>query len=175
MNQRLGRLIIVSALASLSATQSARAQNAEPVRHPVEITPFASLDSSFSVRTGAAINFAWTPKIKIESEIEIDGSNDAFATSVAALYSMPHTVRVVPYLAAGLGLEQYAFLVTLPLGTGVPVLRLSPTVNLGAGLNVPIGANWSLRSDVRWIGSVGERAPDHVRVFGGITFGAGRR
>ena len=181
MRQRICRSIIVFALASLSAAQSAQAQSDEGAspRRPVEITPFVSLDSLSSVRTGAAISFAWTPRVALESEIDIDGSNDAIGTSVTLFYSMPRTGFVVPYIAGGVGIEQYPFLITFPTDINTTVsfatLRLSPTISAGAGLKVPVRDNWGVRTDVRWIGSFGERAPEHWRVFGGITFGAGRR
>src|SRR4249920_656692 len=127
--------VIVLAIGGLpAAAQSTGTDNAAPV----EVTPYVSLGSYPSPRVGAAIAFRLTPTLSIESEVgyhhDIAG---ALSLSAALLYDLPRIGRVIPYLAAGAGLEQYATAVRLPGGAFAAQQRTAFAINTGGGLKVP--------------------------------------
>jgi hypothetical protein len=45
------------------------------------------------------------------------------------------------------------------------------TVNAGGGLKMPISENVGLRTDARWLKSIGEDGNEQFRVAQGISFG----
>jgi hypothetical protein len=90
---------------------------------PVEVTPFISLGSGFSSRIGASIAFPVTQHLNVEAEVGYRRNEIAALSAIANLvYGLPRLGRVAPYLATGIGLEQY----------GVPTL--------GALIATPLGA-----------------------------------
>ena len=72
------------------------------------MTPYVSLGSYPSPRVGAAVAVRLTPTLSVESEV---GYRHDMASRLSAtaslLYDLPRIGRVMPYLAAGAGLEEY--------------------------------------------------------------------
>ena len=55
---------------------------------------------------GAAIAFAFTPTLSVETEIGYrHGEIDALSSTVSLLYNLPRLGRVTPYFAGGVGLN----------------------------------------------------------------------
>jgi opacity protein-like surface antigen len=95
------------------ATHSAYAQNNSLHGAAMEVTPFMSHDSTFRWRIGAAISYAWTSRLNVETEIDSStGINqvkgEELGASVNLLYSLRGADRVRPYVAGGAGVEQYS-------------------------------------------------------------------
>jgi hypothetical protein len=42
-------------------------------------------------------------------------------------------------------------------------------VNAGGGLTVGVDSRWSFRTDARWYNGLGPDAPEHWRLFTGVT------
>ena len=175
--KRLALVLVIGLVLTMSiGALPALAQSAEPVTHPVEITPFVSTGSVLSSRVGAAIAFAITPKLSLETEIGYRrGEIDALSSSVSLLYNLPQLGRVTPYLAGGVGLEQYGAPAVQPGGGIVALSRMAFTVNAGGGLKVPIDDTWGFRTDARWFNGVGRDVGEHWRLYNGVTFGTGTR
>ena len=174
---RLAGWVLAFAVTALPAhAQVARDDTAsESKRAPIEITPFASLGSHFSSQIGAAIAFAWTSKISLEAEVGYRrGEVNALSSNVSLLYDLPRVRAVTPYLAGGVGLAQYASVIDVPQFGPVTHSQLAVTANAGGGLKVPVEKNWGFRTDARWFQGIG-KAPEHWRVYNGVTIGAGRR
>ena len=154
------------------AQEDSRRRGDERQSREVEVTPFVSLGSVYSSRIGAAIAFAWTSQLSVEAEVGYRRSEiDALSSSVSLLYDLPRIGRLAPYLAGGIGLEQYGAPVQIP-GSGLVTLRKTAfTVNAGGGVKVPIDDTWAFRADARWINSVGKEGPEHWRLYNGVTFG----
>jgi hypothetical protein len=142
----------------------------------VTVTPFVSLGSFVSSRVGAAIAFPWTDKTSIEVEVGYRRQElNALSAHLSLLHDLPRIGRVTPYVAAGIGLEEYGVAVPQP-GNGVATLaRTSVAVNAGGGVKVPVDDRWGVRTDARWFNGLGEQAGEHWRVFNGVTLKAGPR
>jgi hypothetical protein len=41
-------------------------------------------------------------------------------------------------------------------------------------VRVPVDDKWGLRADMRWSNGLGSKAPERLRLYNGITFGAGK-
>ena len=143
---------------------------------PVEVTPYASLGSYPSPRVGAAIAFPLTQTLSVESEVGYR-HDMAGRLSVAAslLYDLPRIGRLMPYLAAGAGLEEYFTALKLPDGALAAQSRTAFAINAGGGLKVPVDDNWGIRTDARWFNGLGSEAGEHWRLYNGVTFPTGRR
>ena len=174
------RLALVQAIGLVLAitigAKPALAQSADPVTQPVEITPFVSTGSVLSSRVGAAIAFAFTPTLSLETEVGYRrGEIGAVSSTVSLLYSLPKLGRVTPYLAGGVGLEQYGAPVE-QRGLGIVAQpRIAFTINAGGGLKVPIDDTWGFRTDARWFNGVGRDVGEHWRLYNGVTLGKGAR
>lgn len=142
------------------------------------------LDSSLGL--GAAIGYDFTSNLGIEGEFGrvfdvvsdtdfIDWSLTTF--SVNAVYHFD-VLRVTPYATAGLGFERSS----IDVDTTMPVPALpSPMIvvtsesstevafNFGGGVKYKIGDNMLARADLRRFQG-NDAAPDHWRLYGGITF-----
>src|SRR5262245_14822994 len=96
------------------AALPARAQS-NPPDHPavteaptVSVTPFLSLGSTMSSRAGAVVTFPLTQSTSVEAEVGYRKAEiGAVSAYVSLVQDMPRIGRITPYLAAGLGLEQY--------------------------------------------------------------------
>ena len=155
-----------------AAAQSTGTDNAAPV----EVTPYVSLGSYPSPRVGTAVAFRLTPTLSIESEVGYRHDPiGALSLSASLLYHLPTIGRVIPYLAAGAGLEQYATAVRLPGGALAAQQRTAFAINAGGGLKVPVDDKWGIRTDARWFNGLGRDAGEHWRLYNGVTFPTGRR
>ena len=165
--------VIVLATGGLpAAAQSTNPDNAAPV----EVTPYVSLGSYPSPRVGAAVAFRLTPTLRIESEVGYcSDTAGRLSLSASLLYDLPQIGRVMPYLAAGAGLEEYGSASRQPNGTLAAQGRTAFAINAGGGLKVPIDDHWGIRTDARWFNGLGRDAGEHWRLYNGVTFPTGRR
>ena len=142
----------------------------------VEITPFVALGSESASGVGAAIRYPVAFNVTLETEVGYrPGQLHALSSHVSALYDLPRIGRVTPYLAAGIGLEQYGSAVEQPGGTVLTRRRVGLAVNAGGGLTVDATRDWAVRTDARWFNGIGRDAPEHWRLYNGVTFRAGRK
>jgi hypothetical protein len=49
------------------------------------------------------------------------------------------------------------------------------SLGTGAGLKVPAGDNWGIRTDARWFNGLGKNAGEHWRLYNGVTMPTKRR
>ena len=151
---------------------------AQPQDNPpaaVTVTRYVSLGSPFSSRVGAAIAFPLTNQMSLEAEVGYRRQEvNALSAHLSLLQDLPRIGRIRPYLAAGIGLEEYGTPVPQPSGTLATVERMALSVNAGGGIKVPVDENWGVRADARWFNGVGELAGEHWRLFNGVTWKAGK-
>ena len=179
----LTRGALIGALALVPTTGYAQSQSvAEP--RTVTVTPFlgvsfgTSNNLGSSLGLGAAIGYDWTRNLGFEAEFghvfDVAGDDDNLDWSLTNInanviyhFDVP---RVTPYAIAGLGWERSNpdFEVPDPLaltaGSSTEVAW-----NLGAGVKVPVGDRLLARGDIRRF-QVNDAAPDHWRLYGGVTF-----
>ena len=74
-----------------------------------------------------------------------------------------------------LGLEQYGTAVDVPTFGIITQPRIALTVNAGGGVRVPVNQTWGVRADARWVNGLSTFAPEHWRVYHGVTFRPGGR
>ena len=162
--------MVMAAPASAQDAGNREAALGDPA--PVMLTPFVSLGSSTSSRIGGAVSFLVAPRTSIEGEVGY--RDNAVDASVGLVYDLPRLGRITPYLAGGVGLQEYSTLESSS-NTGVLFARHTGlTVNAGGGLRVPIDRNWGVRSDARWFNGIGGQAPERWRLYNGVTLGRGR-
>jgi opacity protein-like surface antigen len=166
---------IVALLCSLVAIAPAHAQTRSDIDETrpadVEISPFVSLGSDPSSRIGVAIRFAWLSNLSVEAEVGYRrGESDALSATASLLYDLPRLGRAIPYLAAGAGLEEYTTAFVAPGGRVITQSRATFTVNAGGGVRVPVNDAWGIRADARWSNGLAQFAPEHWRVYNGVTF-----
>ena len=175
----LGTVITTLAMLAFIAG-SARAQppsaddNAAPAA--VMVTPFVSLGSPYSSRVGGAIAFPLTNNFSLEAEVGYRRQElNALSAHLSLVRDLPRIGRIRPYLAAGIGLEEYGTAWPQPNGTVATLGRMALSVNAGGGIKVPVDENWGVRADARWFNGIGDQAGEHWRLFNGVTFKAGGR
>lgn len=157
----------IFAFGHLAHAQSTRPQTDSPY---VEVIPYVSLGSSASAGIGAGVR--WPLASNFSAEIESDyrsGAPNALSANASLLFDLPRVGRATPYLAGGVGLDQYAF-AEQSRGELVVQSGTALSVNAGGGLRVPVDQNWGLRTDARWFNGVGKKAPERWRVYNGVTF-----
>jgi hypothetical protein len=171
-------VVVVAVQAFAAAPARAQAQTADDkgiTPTAVAITPFVSLGSLFSSRVGAAIAFPWTDRMSLEAEVGYRREElNALSAHLSVLHDLPRIGRVTPYLAAGIGLEEYGVFVKQPNGGLATLARTAIAVNAGGGVKAPVNDRWGVRTDARWFNGLGEQAGEHWRVFNGVTVKAGR-
>ena len=171
----------ITSLAMLACiTGSARAQaQATPDQAPpaaVIVTPFVSLGSPYSSRVGGAIAFPLTNTFSLEAEVGYRHQElHALSAHLSLIRDLPPIGRIRPYLAAGIGLEEYGTAWPQPNGTVATLGRMALSVNAGGGVKVPVDETWGIRADARWFNGVGSQAGEHWRLFNGVTFKTGGR
>ena len=173
------RVVVVFGCIMLAVAASARAQDssAQTRSHTQpEITPFVFLGSNASGGVGAAVRWPLPGRLSVELESSIRRSEvAAFSTNVSLLFDLPDVGRVTPYVAAGVGLDQFAFADRASTGDIVAQAGTAFAVNAGGDIRIRADENWGIRTDARWINGVGRRAPERLRLYNGITFrGKGR-
>lgn len=155
----------------VTAALPAAAQSTDTNKAPVEVTPYVSMGSYPSSRVGAAIAFRLTPAFSVESEVGYRRDPiGMLSMSASLLYDLPRIGPVMPYLAAGAGLEQYATAFRLPDGALAAQQRTALALNAGGGLKVPVNDNWGIRADARWFNGLGRDAGEHWRLYDGVMF-----
>jgi hypothetical protein len=142
----------------------------------ITVTPFVSLGSPYSSRVGAAIAFPVADGMSLEAEVGYRRQElNALSAHLSLLQDLPRIGRIRPYLAAGIGLEEYGVAWPQPDGKVATLGRMALSVNAGGGIKVPVDENWGARADARWFNGVGDQAGEHWRLFNGVTFKAGGR
>lgn len=159
------------------------AAHAQSVVEPntVTVTPFLSAsfgtsgDLGSSLGIGAAIGYDLTRNLGFEFEtgrvFDVAGDDDILDWSLTNIHGnvIYHfdTPRVTPYGVFGLGWERSS-----PEFEG-DVLDLESSTeiawNIGGGVKVPVTDRLIARADLRRF-QVNDEAPDHWRLYGGLTF-----
>jgi opacity protein-like surface antigen len=172
---------VVGALALIPSAAHAQAQSvAEP--RSVTITPFVGVsfgtpdDLGSSLGLGFAVGYDWTRNLGFEFDVgyvfDVAGDDDNLDWSLTnfsgnVIYHFD-TPRVTPYASLGLGWERSGpdYEVSTPesIGTATEIAW-----NIGGGVKVPMGDRLLARGDIRRY-QVNDSAPDHWRLYGGITF-----
>jgi hypothetical protein len=141
----------------------------------VEITPFVSLGSSTTSGIGAAVRWPLCTNLSLEWEVSQRYAElNALGSSLSLLFDLPKIGAATPYLAGGVGLEQYGYATSGPAASIVTHAGTALTVNAGGGVRVPVDDKWGLRADMRWSNGIGSQAPERLRLYNGITFAAGK-
>ena len=178
MKQRLSTTITtVAMLAFIAGSARAQTQSTHDASAPasVTITPFVSLGSPYSSRVGGAIAFALNKETSLEAEFGYRRQEvNAVSAHLSLVRDLPSLGRIKPYLAAGIGLEEYGAPLPQPNGTVATIGRMALSVNAGGGVKVPVDETWGIRADARWFNGVGDQAGEHWRLFNGVTFKTGR-
>ena len=177
------RISAAAALAvALPATAQAQAQSiAEP--NTVTVTPF--LSTSFGVShelgsslgLGAAVGYDWTRNLGFEFEFgrvfDVAGDDDVLDWSLTNIsgsviyhFDVP---RVTPYGVFGLGWEQSDPDLDDDVDPGLEVSSTEMAWHFGGGVKYPLTPRIIARADLRRF-QANDDAPDHWRLYGGITF-----
>jgi len=171
-------LIAVIAGGWLTAAGAAQAQEAAPVgqsRDGVEVTSFVALGSTTS-GIGAAVRWPLCANFSVEWEMSQRYAElNALGTSVSLLFDLPKIGAATPYVAGGLGIEQYGYATSGPSASILKHAATAVTVNAGGGVRVPVDDTWGVRADMRWSNGLGSQAPERLRLYNGITFAPGKR
>jgi hypothetical protein len=170
------RVLVTLACAILATATSARAQESseQATAGTAEVTPFVSLGSGTGV--GAAVRWPLGSSpfsVEVETNyrrVEIG----ALSFNLSLLYDLPKLGPAVPYVAGGVGIDQYGT-AELLAGRLVARERTAFSVNAGGGLRVKGAENWGVRADARWFKDVGRMAPERWRLYNGVTLGGGGR
>ena len=176
--------IAPAALAALIPA-AAHAQQAAVEPNTVTVTPFLSVsfgtpdDLGSSMGIGAGVEYDWTRNLGFEFEVarvfDVAGDNENLDWSltnihVNAIYHFDRVPRVTPYATFGLGWERSNVDLDDP---GLPELDVDSSTefawNLGGGVKYLLTDRIVARGDVRRF-QVNDNAPDHWRVYGGLTF-----
>jgi opacity protein-like surface antigen len=174
--------VLTAALSFLPSRAEAQAA-IEP--NTVTVTPFLStsfgvsddLDSSLGL--GVAVGYDWTRRLGFEFDLgrvlDVVGDDDNVDWSLInisgnVVYHFPAGPRFTPYATAGLGWERSS----VDLDDPDPVALTIPSStefawNFGGGVKYPINERIFARGDIRRF-QVNDLAPDHWRLYGGLTF-----
>jgi OmpA-OmpF porin, OOP family len=176
------RSLITALFASFIAVAPAAAQSqsvAEP--NTVTVTPFLSAsfgtsnDLSSSLGIGAAVGYDWTRNLGFEFEVgrvfDVAGDDDNLDWSLTNIHAnvIYHfdVPRVTPYATFGLGWERS----NVDLDDEEVDLDSSTEVawNIGGGVKYELNDRMLVRGDLRRF-QANDAAPDHWRLYGGLTF-----
>jgi hypothetical protein len=166
---RIQATAVLIGTAALALASPAQAQS---THEPVEVTPYVSLGSFAALGGGAAVRWPLGSNFSLEVDTEFRRAEmSALNVNVGLLYDLPSVGLVTPYVAGGIGLDQYAYAFDAP-GLGLLVRSSTAfTVNAGGGVRVRADENWGFRSDARWSNGVGRWAPERWRLYNGVTLG----
>ena len=171
-------VLVAVVCAILLAPTSARAQDHPPQTksHAAEITPFVFLGSGATSGVGAAVRWPLVSRLSVELETSYRRAEIAgLSTNLSLLFDLPRMGPVTPYVAGGVGLDQYGTPEVLTDGRVVARKRTAFSVNAGGGVRVQAGENWGMRTDARWSKDIGRFAPERFRLYNGVTFGRTER
>jgi opacity protein-like surface antigen len=137
-----------------------------------------SNDLGSSLGIGGAVAYDWTQNLGFEVEVarvfDVAGDDDNLDWSLTNInanvvfhFDVP---RVTPYATAGLGWERSSpsFDVVDPAANAIGS-STEVAWNVGGGVKVPVGDRVLARGDIRRF-QVNDVAPDHWRLYGGLTF-----
>lgn len=172
---------VCAAVALLAGAVAPAAAQSVAESNTVTVTPFVgvtfgtSQDLGSSLGVGAAIGYDWTPNLGFEFELgrvfDVTGEDSAVDIQLTTISGnvVYHfdVVRVTPYATAGLGWERYSFNVEGP--DEDPEGETEIAWNFGGGVKVPINPRVLARADLRRFQG-NDLAPDHWRLYGGVTF-----
>src|SRR4029450_2755760 len=137
-------VVVALACAILSAT-SARAQDGSRATRSdlaVEITPFVFLGSNTSSGVGAAVRWPLASQLSLELETTYRRAEiSAVSSNLSLLFDFPRVGRVTPYVAGGVGLDQYGTAELLN-GNVLTRERTAFSVNAGGGVRVQADQTW---------------------------------
>lgn len=140
------------------------------------------LDSSLGL--GVAVGYDLTSNLGFEGEIghvfDVQGDDDNIDWSISnfsanALYHFDLRGPVTPYATFGLGWEHSGFHVENPdplalyIGSSTEI-----AYNFGGGVKYRVGDRMLVRGDLRRF-QANDLAPDHWRLYGGLTFEIAKR
>jgi hypothetical protein len=169
-----GSVAVVLVGAMLAVATSAHAQDDATqagFRATPEIAPYAFLGSNGSSGVGAAVRWPLPNHLSVEVETSSRLSDVArLNANFSLLFDLPEIGRVTPYVAAGVGLDQYAYAETAPSGAMVAESGTALSVNAGGGVRVGGDQTWGMRTDARWSNGIGRKAPERWRLYNGVTF-----
>ncbi len=172
MTGRVASVSLFCALLAIPGWASAQSGSASP--SGVEVTPYVSLGSAASWGAGGAVRWPLVGALSLEVDTSVRQAEiTALNVSANLLYDVATVGRVTPYVAAGIGLDQYG----TPEVTDAGVKsagRTGVAVNAGGGVRVRADDNWGVRADARWINGLGGKSPERWRVYNGVTFRPGR-
>ena len=170
-------VLVTLACAILTTATSVRAQESsqQATRSPAaEATPFVALGSGTGV--GAAVRWPLGSS-PFSAELETSYRRveiGALSFNLSLLYDLPKLGPAVPYVAGGIGLDQYGT-AELVAGKVLARERTAFSVNAGGGIRVKTAENWGVRTDARWFKDVGRMAPERWRLYNGVTLGGAAR
>jgi hypothetical protein len=145
----------------------------------VEVTPYVAVGSAGASPVGAAVTFPLTSTLSLEADVAYrrgEGRIHALSTSTSLLFALPRVGQATPYVAAGLGLQQYGAPVFSSNGPPVGTeRRVALTMNAGGGLKMPMSKALDMRTDARWFKSFGRQGSEQFHVAQGISFDVHKR
>jgi opacity protein-like surface antigen len=182
-----GSLLIVISMISTFPAASLAQSVAEPKTWTV--TPFlggsfgTSNDLGSSLTLGAGVEYDVTSNLGFEAELgyvfdvvgddaNADWSLTTFSANGIYHFDVP---RVTPYATLGLGVERSNLTIDDP-----DILALYPpdsneiTYNFGGGVKYPLSDRFLARADLRRF-QASDLAPDHWRIYAGLTWWITRR
>jgi len=178
----LGTLALIPSEALAQTTAVYGQSVAEP--RTVTVTPFVGVsfgtsnDLGSSLGIGAAVGYDWTRNLGFEVELghvfdvvgdddNLDWSLTNISANVIYHFDVP---RLTPYATAGLGWERSTPKYDLVDPAQQTIGRSTEVAwNFGGGVKVPVGDRLLARGDLRRF-QVNDFAPDHWRLYGGLTF-----
>ena len=167
------RVVVVFGWAMLAVAISAHAQDDATqagFRATPEITPYVFLGSNGSSGVGAAVRWPLPNLFSVEVETSSRLSDVArLNANFSLLFDFPRIGRVTPYVAAGVGLDQYAYAETAPSGALIAEAGTAFSLNAGGGLRIRGNETWGMRTDARWFNGIGRKAPERLRLYNGVT------
>jgi opacity protein-like surface antigen len=162
--------------------------SAQSVAEPntITVTPFLSAsfgtsnDLGSSLGLGAGIGYDLTRNLGFEVEFarvfDVAGDDENLDWSLTnihanVIYHFDGVPRVTPYATGGLGWERSSPSFDVPDPLALTVGSTSEVAwNFGGGVKIPFGTERFLaRADLRRF-QVNDLAPDHWRLYGGLTF-----
>ena len=183
MIRTLRNSLALTALAALIPS-AVQAQQVAVEPNTVTVTPFLSVsfgtpdDLGSSLGIGAAVAYDWTRNLGFEFEVarvfdvagdteNLDWSLTNFSGNV--IYHFDRVPRFTPYATFGLGWERSDL--DFDDEAGDVDLDSSSEVawNIGGGVKYPLTDRIVARADLRRF-QVNDEAPDHWRLYGGLTF-----
>ena len=182
----MNRSTLCSAALLAAVAFSPTSSSAQTVIEPntVTVTPFVSAsfavsqDLGGSLGIGAGIGYDLTQNLGFEFEVarvfdvagddeNLDWSLTNITGNVIYHFNVP---RVTPYAALGLGWERSRLDFEVPDPAALTTPSSTEVAwNIGGGVKVPVGERFLGRADIRRF-QVNDLAPDHWRLYGGLTF-----